>query len=181
MNTVITRAEYAKWIDDISESCLMLTISKPHAKTLHLNLQLEDMEPLISKIITLANSFVFGKYKHFDYLKGIVVAENLRLNPHFHILFKKPKNIDFDKFESKLTKLANKICDEKFKFDFTNSYLKSEVKYLLSNPGYCKFAFVSNVHIFTGNYLTKSYATYYVLSDRKISFANARINVNVIF
>lgn len=175
----ISKEEFSKWILYVAENSLMLTISEPHAKTKHLELTVENMQPIISKIVLMANNSVFTKHKHFEFLRGVVVAENVHKQPHFHILFKKPNGLEFDKFESRLTKVANKLCNAEFHFDLTDSYLNSRIKYFLSNPCYDRFAKVSNTHEFTGNYLTKQYAYYYVLDDRGVKFADTQLHIFV--
>lgn len=171
----------AKWITNIGKNSLMLTISEPHAKTHNLDLSLTNLEPIVSDIIKLANSFVFGKHKRFIFLKGIIVCENLKKEiPHFHVVFMKPENIDFDIFKSKLEKIAHKLCKEEFVFDLKHTYLCSKKKYLLSQPCYEKFVKVSNSHENIGRYLTKSWdASYFILNDRAVNFEKDKIDLFV--
>lgn len=179
LNEPVSKEDFSKWVLEISRNSLMLTISEPHAKTKKLGLTVENMQPIISKIILMSNNSVFTKHKHFDFLRGVVVCENVKKQPHFHILFKKPDEISFEKFEARLNKVANKLCNPDFKFDLSHSYLKWEAKFLLSNPCYDKFAKVTNTHEFTGRYLTKQYAYYYVLTDRTINFLNNQLHIFV--
>ena len=127
MKVSISKNEMAEWIKDVGERSLMLTVSEPHAKTHHLKLGMSDMEPIISKIIKLANNFVFGKHKHYEFLDGVIVCQHANKQPHFHIVFKKPEKIDLDVFKRRLTKVANMLCNEDFKFDLTDTYLPSRV------------------------------------------------------
>ena len=180
-NVVIGKTEYSNWIKNISVDSLMLTISKPHAKTNHLNLTVKDMEPIVSKIITMANSAAFGKHKHFEFLKGMIICESVEKHPHFHILLNKPEHLEFDKFNEKISKVSTRLCDEKFKFDLQNSYLKSDVKYFLSTPCYDRFAKTTITHDSLGKYLSEEYSYYYVLENRKVNFDTSRIPVYVDF
>lgn len=180
-NVVISRGKYSNWIKSLSEDSLMLTISEPHAKTKHLNLTVKDMEPILSKIIGMANSATFGKYKHFEFLRGLIVCENVDKQPHFHIVLNRPKNIEFDKFNKRITKVANKLCDKDFKFDLSESYLPSKTRYFLSTPCYEGFAKTTVAHEGLGKYLTEEYAFYYVLEDRKVNFQKSRIPVYLDF
>ena len=179
LNQPVSKKDFSKWILEIAENCLMLTISEPHAKTKKLGLTVENMQPIISKIISMSNNSVFTKHKHFDFLRGVVVCENVKKQPHFHILFKRPDEISFEKFEGRLNKVANKLCNSDFKFDLSDSFLNWEARTLLSNPCYDKFAKVSNTHEFTGKYLTKQYAYYYVLTDRTIKFLDNQLYIFV--
>ena len=180
-NVVISGTKYSKWINEISNDSLMLTIAKPHAKTDHLNLTVKDMEPIISKIISMANSAAFGKHKHFEFLKGMIVCESVTKHPHFHILLNKPEHLEFDNFYEKITKVSTKLCDKNFKFDLRNSYLESQIRYFLSTPCYDRFAKTTIAHDSLGNYLSKEYAYYYLLENRKVNFATSRIPVYVDF
>ena len=135
-NVVIGKTEYSNWIKNISVDSLMLTISEPHIKTKHLELTVKDMEPIISKIISMANSAAFGKDKHFEFLKGIIVCENVKEEkeqPHFHIILNKPQHLNFGKFQEKITKVSTSLCDKNFKFDLSDSYLTFINKYFLTN------------------------------------------------
>ena len=98
-NVTVTKSEMAECIKFNSVDSLMLTIAKPHAKANHLNLTVKDMEPIISKIINMANSAVFGKHKHFEFLRGIIVCESVKKEPHFHIILNKPQHLNFEKFK----------------------------------------------------------------------------------
>ena len=168
-NIPVSKENFSGWVLEIAENSLMLTISEPHAKTKHLNLTVDNMQSIVSKIISMANHSVFTKNKHFEFLRGVVVCENFKKQPHFHILFKKPDEISFEKFEQRLIKVANKLCNPDFKFDLSHTYLQWKAKFLLATPCYDKFAKVSNTHEFTGTYLTKQFAYYYVLTDRELS------------
>lgn len=180
-NVPITRTDYSNWIKNISIDSLMLTISEPHIKTKHLKLTVMDMEPIISKIIDMANSATFGKYKHYEFLRGIIVCENVTKEPHFHIILNRPQHLEFDKFNEKITKVSTKLCDKNFKFDLRDSYLKSDVKYFLTTPCYEGFAKTTIAHERLGRYLTDEYAFYYFLENRKVNFETSRIPVYVDF
>ena len=69
-----------------SVDSLMLTIAKHHLKANHLNLFLKYMEQIISKIIyiCMANSVAFGKHKHLEFLRGIIVCESIKKTSFSH-------------------------------------------------------------------------------------------------
>lgn len=174
----IKREVLVEWIKDIGKESYMLTISKVHAKALHLKPTLKELEPIVSKIIALSNSFVFGKHKHFDCLKGVIICEHFDTEPHFHIMFQKPAKFESFEFCKKLQKVANKLCDEEFEFNFNDSYLPSKSRYFLSQPCYPDFVKVSIFHVGLGQYLTKKIDTcYFLLSDRKVDFTRDLLNV----
>lgn len=120
MKLTINQRDLATWIQQASNDGLMLTISRPHAKANHLAIESRHMEPIISRIVDLANRFVFGSHKRFDYLKGIIVQEGGRLFPHFHIVFQRPLKMDMDIFQHKLTQLATRLSDPAFTFDLSH-------------------------------------------------------------
>lgn len=176
----IKRKVIVEWIQEIGEGSYMLTISKVHAKAQHLKLTLEDLEPTISKIIYLTNGFVFGKHKHFEFLKGVIVCEHFNTEPHFHIIFQKPNKFDSFEFNKKLQKASKRLCDEKFEFNLNDSYLPAKTRYFLSHPCYPDFVKVSNFHMGLGLYLTKKVDTcYFLLTDRKVVFKRDLINVRI--
>jgi hypothetical protein len=55
---------------------LMLTISEPHIRLGRLAIEGRNLEPIINEIIRLVNRYVFGKYKKYESLNGIVIEEN---------------------------------------------------------------------------------------------------------
>ena len=181
MKTRITRNELADWIRDTGKDSLMLTISEPHAKAHHLTLELKHMEPIVSQIVGMANRYVYGKHKHFESLKGVVVSEGGKQNPHFHIIFQKPACKDFEDFKRKLTNIATMLCDENFRFDFSESFLPARYKKVLAQPCYSTFVKVSNAHENIGSYLSKSVAEYFLLTGREVSFEDTKINLFVDF
>lgn len=183
MRKSIRKDEISEWITKLGENSLMLTVSETHAKTMHLNLKLLDLEPIISKIINLANSFVFGKHKHYGFLNGVIVCHNANKKPHFHIVFMKPEKIDIDIFKNKLMKVASMLCKEDFKFDLTDTFLTSKVKFILTNPCYDRFVKVTHTHKNTGSYLTRfqsqSKTMYFLLGGRKVNFKNDEIDLQM--
>lgn len=181
MKTIVTKAEMAEWIKDISNDGVMMTISEPHARSKYLNLELSHMEPVVNRIIELASKSVFGKHKRFDALNGIIVCEHVKSQPHFHIIFQKPVDKEFEIFKSKLTKLADRLCDSRFEFNLTDSYLPARVKKALTKPCYDRFVRVTNAHECTGSYLTKEYAHYYLLDGRKLVMKESQIDLYVDF
>ena len=129
----------------------------------------------------MANSAAFGKHKHFEFLRGIIVCESVKKEPHFHIILNRPQHLDFDTFNEKLTKVSTRLCDENFKFDLGDSYLTSINQYFLTTPCYKDFAKTSIAHDGLGEYLTKEYSYYYFLENRKVNFDTSRIPVYVDF
>lgn len=181
MRTIITREKMANWIRDVGTDGVMLTISEPHAKLHHLNLEQWHMEPIIDRIIELASKFVFGKHRRFEALEGLVVCENPRSRPHFHIVFKKPEAMDGVKFKNKLKKLESRLCDETFRFDLSDSHLPAVLKEKLATPCYDKFVLVTDPHENLGSYLTKEYAHYYLLDGRKLVMNDSKMDLFVDF
>ena len=182
----ISSKEMASWINDIGENSLMLTISELHARCSTTKLDLNDLEPIVSDIINTANKMVFGKNKHFEFLKGIVVQEfgskesnkNKYQNPHFHILFEKPETLDFKTFESKLLKVEEKYSDKDYGFYLTNTPLSEWKKGILVSPCYDRFVKITETHPNTGRYLTKSYKSrFFILNGRGINFKENEIKV----
>ena len=176
-NIVISRDEMADWIQEVGTDGAMLTISEPHAKLHHLNLEQRHLEPLVDRIIELASKFVFGKHKRFEALQGVMVCENPKSSPHFHIVFKKPEGIDRAKFKDKLVKLESRLCNEKFRIDLSDSNLPTVLKEQLSTPCYGDFVRVTDTHENTGSYLTKEYANYYLLDGRKLVMKDSKIDL----
>lgn len=185
MKISVSKNEMAEWIREVGEHSLMLTISEPHARAHHLKLGVSEMEPIISKIIKLANSFVFSKHKHYEFLDGVIVCQHANKQPHFHIVFKKPEKIDLNVFKRKLTKVADMLCKEDFKFDLSDEFLSSKVKLFLTFPCYNRFAKVTDTHENIGSYLTrlehKSTTMYFLLKDRKVNFKNDKIDLHINF
>lgn len=162
----------------------MLTISQPHARVNHLQLTMRDIEPLIGRIIELCNSFTFGKHKHFDWMRGVVAMEGGEFNPHFHIVFEKPANIDFERFKARLEKVADRLCREDFELDFDYDaldwYPTKKVQKALSQPGYDRFAKVTEAHDNIGSYLTKAANTeYFLINGRKPRLSRSKLDVFV--
>ena len=139
------------------------------------------MEPIISKIIYMANSATFGKHKHFEFLRGMIVCENLKTQPHFHMILNRPQHLEFDKFKEKITKVSTRLCDKNFKFDLTDSYLTSANRFFLITPCYEGFAKTTIAHDGLGKYLTKQYSQYFALQSRKVDFETSRIPVYIDF
>lgn len=182
----ISSKEMASWIHDIGENSLMLTISEVHARCSTTKLDLKDLEPIVSSIINSANKMVFGKNKHFEFLKGIIVQEfgnneskkNKYENPHFHILLEKPEFLDFETFETKLLKVEEKYSDKDYGFYLTNTPLSEWKKGILATPCYEKFIKVTKTHANIGSYLTKSYKSqFFILNGRGVNFKENEIKV----
>ncbi|SEN30356.1 hypothetical protein [Nitrosomonas marina] len=165
----INKEELDSWLKTIimDNDSLMLTISEPHNKIRRSVASGENLEPIIDKIIKIANRYIYGKHKRFVSLKGIIVEEHPLFTPHYHIILLKPEKMDFDTFRHKLEQLSNKLCSEEFEFDLSDAFLSSKIKNILSKPCYDRFAKVSNGHDFLGEYLVKEHAKYYLLQDRK--------------
>lgn len=181
MKLTMNQIDLAEWIQEASRDGLMLTISRPHARADHLAIESTHMEPIISRIVGLANRFVFGKHKRFDFLKGIVVQEGGRLFPHFHIAFQKPVAMDIDTFQHKLSQLATRLCDPDFEFDLSDSYLSKAYQRALTKPGFPTFARVSPVHERLGGYLTAECAKYFQIHDRSFNLQRDQIQIYVDF
>lgn len=179
--TIITREEMANWIRDLGRDGVMLTISEPHAKLHHLNLEQWHMESIVDRIIELASKFVFGKHKRFEALQGIMVCENPKFRPHFHIVFKKPEGMDRAKFKDKLVKLATRLCDPDFVFNFLDAKSPYQLTTAMATPCYDTFVKVTDTHENTGKYLTKEYAHYYLLNGRKLVLKDSKIDLFVSF
>lgn len=179
MAVAIDKSEVSKWIRNVGKDGLMLTISEPHGKCHHLGIKEEHMAPVIDNIIGIANGLVLPKHRRSECLTGVVVVEGIEDEsiPHYHIVFSKPEKIEFDVFERKLTKVSNLFCSERFRFDLTDAPLSKEHKYFLSNPCYSKFAKVTPCHSFTGEYLTKKAARYYLLSRRGFDIRNDKLGL----
>ena len=58
--TIISKEEMANWIREVGTDGVMLTIAEPHGKLKHLNLEQRHMEPIVSRIIELANRSGLG-------------------------------------------------------------------------------------------------------------------------
>ncbi|ABB73422.1 hypothetical protein SAMN05216403_13224 [Nitrosospira multiformis ATCC 25196] len=177
--TIINKEEVADWIREVGTNGVMLTISEPHAKLKYLNLEQAHMEPIVSRIIELASKVVYGKHKRFEALEGLVVCESPIFRPHFHIVFKKPETIDKVKFKDKLTKLAIRLCNKKFRFDLSDSNLPEGLKKVMAFPCYDRFVEVTNTHKNTGSYLTKEHANYYLLTGRKLVLKDSKIELSM--
>ena len=108
--------EVEEWIDTIvksPEESMMVTVSKPHARCCNYNLSSSSLEPIIQRIIKLSNKNVFGKNKKFEALKGIVIEETEDGGiPHYHIVFQRPVNIDYETFKYRLKKIVRLLNDE---------------------------------------------------------------------
>lgn len=197
MTLTINKNDLAQWIRDASVDGLMLTISRPHAKLNHLpdeeqkaaakmvmkKIEAIHMEPIVSQIVTLANQYVFGKNKHFDYLKGLVTCQHWHQFPHFHITFQKPIKMDFDVFEKKLTQLATRLDKESFTFKFKGRcrYYDPLIYKTLMRPCYPGFVHVSRGHEGLGRYLTREHAKYFILAGRDFNLDRDRLDVFVDF
>lgn len=181
IRTIINREEMANWIREVGTDGAMLTISKPHEKLKHLNLEQTHMEPIVSRIIELASRFVFGKHKRFEALQGVMVCENPKFRPHFHIVFRKPEGIDVGKFKGKLKKLESRLCNQNFRFDLSDSKLSDVLKEKFATPCYGDFVKVTDTHENLGSYLTKEYANYYLLDGRKLVMRDSKIDLYVNF
>lgn len=111
--TKLGKSECEKWMNEnFDNESLMLTISEPHQKLSKLSLEKSNLEVIISEIINIVNRYVFGKYKRFEFLRGIIVEENIYGRPHYHILLNKPENMNFDIFLKKLRKVERLLCNE---------------------------------------------------------------------
>jgi hypothetical protein len=182
-NLTMNQINLADWIKQACTDGLMLTISRPHAKANHLQVEAIHMEPIIANIVRLANQFVFGKHKRFEYLKGMVVCEHWPLFPHFHIVFQKPVQMELDAFEFKLTQLATRLDDPNFKFDVTGQcrFFDPSIHKMLTTPCYPGFVHVSRAHERLGAYLTAEHAKYFLLCERGFSLDRDRLDVFVDF
>ncbi len=148
---------------------MMLTISRLSARFKRLTIEDRHMEPIVSRIIELANKAVFGKHKHVEYLRGIVVSEGCQVRPHYHIVFSKPEDMDPLWLRTKLKQLEPSLCDVNFKFDLAHSGFSRMFCSALSNPCYPDFVRFTDTHERTGDYLTKQPSRYYVLSHRGLN------------
>ena len=179
MKTRISKSEMADWIKAIGHDGVMMSISEPRAKSQYLMLEEWHMEPIIDRIIQLASKFVFGKHKRFESLNGMVVCEPAHPRPHFHVVLQKPESKHYCEFKSKLTKLADRLCNEDFIFDLSTSRLPARMRKTLAKPCYERFVRVTDAHENTGSYLTKEYAHYYLLDGRKLAMQENQIDLFV--
>ena len=179
--TIISKEEMADWIREVGTDGVMLTISEPHAKLKRLNLEQRHMEPIVSRIIELANRAVFGKHKRFEALQGLMVCENPKFRPHFHIILKKPEGMDKVKFKEKLVKLAKRLCNPEFVFNFSNTSSPYQLTTAIATPCYEGFVKATDAHENSGNYLTKEYAHYYLLNGRGFVMKDSKIDLFVDF
>lgn len=178
INIEIRKAILKEWIEEFNEgNSLMLTISEPHARIHRLLAHGNNLEPVIDKIIKLINRYVFGKHKRFESLQGIVFEKDPFIQPHYHILIKRPDSMEFDVFKDKLEKVTNRLCSEDFRLDLSDSTLNPKIKNALSMPCYNSFAKVTEVHERIGSYLTKERANYYLLQGRKFSRKDDNLNL----
>ena len=165
--TRMRKSDFKEFIKEFKENeSLMLTISEPHIRLKKFTIEGKNLEPIINEIIRLVNGYVFGKNKHYEFLKGIVVEENKFFRPHYHIIFKKPIGMEFDSFKRKLEQIAKRLCDENFELDLSDSNFSTRMKERLSKPCYDKFAKVTNGHGNLDGYLTKQNAFFYILQER---------------
>lgn len=166
----IAKYKIQEWIEKFDQDkVLMLSISEPHIRINRLIANGNNLEPVIDQIIKLVNRYVFGKHKKFESLNGIIVEENPIIQPHYHILFCKPDNMEFDVFKRKMEQVSIRLCSEDFKLDLRESNLSTSIKNTLSMPCYSTYSKATEVHENIGSYLTKGLAKYYILNGRKFS------------
>ncbi len=178
----ILQSEMTQWINEFNHNgSLMLTISEPHKRLKRYAIDGTNLEPIIAEIIRLSNASVFTKNKRHESLDGLIVEESPRFRPHYHILFSKPEKMEFDVFRKRLSRIANLMCNENFKFDLSKSNFSQKTKEIISKPCYDRYAKVSDYHENSASYLTKElgFANYYMLQGRGFNRENDKLTLKV--
>jgi len=179
---ILGKSVFKRWINRYFDNeTLMLTISEPHQKLSKLTLEKSNLEVIISDILNIVNRYVFGKNKRFEYLRGIIVEENIHGRPHYHILLHKPEKMDFDRFVIKLEKVERLLCNENSQLNLHKYSLTASIRNLLSQPCYDSYAKVSKFHNKLASYLSKTVSNYYILQGRAFSRTNDNLDLYVDF
>lgn len=180
--TILGKSIFKRWINQFfDKELLMLTISEPHQKLSKLTSEKSNLEVIISEIINIVNRYVFGKNKRFEYIRGIIVEENIHGRPHYHILLLKPEEMDFERFKNKLEKVERLLCNENSQLNLNKYSLTTSIRNLLSQPCYDSFAKVSKFHNKLASYLSKTVSNYYILQGRAFNRTNDNLNLYVDF